>query len=308
MMKSHINKTTYDNTTNSTKSSFEIGSYFRCKTQEWISILAKCDGVIDCFDASDEIEDCYGGNFGDLVCSKEQFQCADGDCIHISQVCNFIDDCIDGSDEYCEIVQCSSLTEFRCNDGLCIPLHQRCDSVQHCNDGSDEFACEECQLDIAFHCDVGRCIPMRLKCDNYDHCEDGTDEHACGNRVYTSCQDVWEAGFRKSGYYMIGNVKVECMFGDVYKKSTITTVFTFDFHYTSFLFYWVRFREAHFYNIPTTAKESTINFAIYNRDSSSCIQQLKPRRDQEVPVPTAEGGNFAIFQPLKNTSHIVNDR
>ncbi|XP_053380170.1 uncharacterized protein LOC128548763 [Mercenaria mercenaria] len=31
------------------------GSYYRCESMEWISILSKCDGVIDCIDASDEL-------------------------------------------------------------------------------------------------------------------------------------------------------------------------------------------------------------------------------------------------------------
>jgi hypothetical protein len=34
---------------------FQIGSFFRCKSNEFISVIATCDGVIDCFDASDEL-------------------------------------------------------------------------------------------------------------------------------------------------------------------------------------------------------------------------------------------------------------
>lgn len=56
---------------------------------------------------------------------------------------------------------------------------------------------------MAFHCDIVRCIPLRLTCDEFQHCEDGTDEMGCSNKVFDSCQDVWEAGYRKSGYYNI---------------------------------------------------------------------------------------------------------
>lgn len=32
------------------------GSFFRCKSNDMISIIARCDNVIDCFDASDELD------------------------------------------------------------------------------------------------------------------------------------------------------------------------------------------------------------------------------------------------------------
>jgi hypothetical protein len=35
---------------------YEIGSFFRCRSNDYISVIAACDGVIDCFDASDELE------------------------------------------------------------------------------------------------------------------------------------------------------------------------------------------------------------------------------------------------------------
>jgi hypothetical protein len=40
------------------------GAYFRCNnSKEWISMLAKCDDVIDCLDASDEVS-CWHANIG----------------------------------------------------------------------------------------------------------------------------------------------------------------------------------------------------------------------------------------------------
>jgi hypothetical protein len=39
-------------------------AYFTCEqSKEWISTLAKCDNVIDCLDASDEVT-CFNGNIG----------------------------------------------------------------------------------------------------------------------------------------------------------------------------------------------------------------------------------------------------
>jgi hypothetical protein len=43
------------------------GAYFNCeKSLEWISMLAKCDDVIDCLDASDEVT-CSQSNIGILL-------------------------------------------------------------------------------------------------------------------------------------------------------------------------------------------------------------------------------------------------
>jgi hypothetical protein len=47
------------------------GAYFRCKhSREWISMLAKCDDIIDCLDASDEVR-CLHGNIGNLFGSLD---------------------------------------------------------------------------------------------------------------------------------------------------------------------------------------------------------------------------------------------
>jgi hypothetical protein len=42
-------------------------AYFTCEhSKEWISSLAKCDNVIDCLDASDEVN-CFNGNIGIFI-------------------------------------------------------------------------------------------------------------------------------------------------------------------------------------------------------------------------------------------------
>lgn len=61
-------------------------------------------------------------------------------------------------------------------------------------------------MNVAFHCDIVRCIPIRLVCDQYKDCEDGNDEISCRQEDFISCEQWWEAGYRKSGPYIIGNI------------------------------------------------------------------------------------------------------
>jgi hypothetical protein len=56
----------------------------------------------------------------------------------------------------------------------------------------------------SFHCDKVRCIPSRLVCDDFPDCEDRTDEERCTSPVYSSCHDIWTAGYQMSGLYKLG--------------------------------------------------------------------------------------------------------
>ncbi|XP_060584590.1 G-protein coupled receptor GRL101-like isoform X3 [Ruditapes philippinarum] len=149
-------------------------AFFRCeKSKEWISTLAKCDDVIDCLDASDEVT-CFQSK---SACGKYQFSCDGGHCLNQYQVCDFIIDCKDGTDESCDFRMCD-INEFRCTNGQCIPVDNRCNAVYDCFDNSDEINCDSCQN--SFHCvDDYKCIPYRLTCDIYPDCSDKSDEQNC---------------------------------------------------------------------------------------------------------------------------------
>lgn len=68
----------------------------KCEKSEFcISILRRCDGVIDCPHSSTD------DNCPEII---NQFQCENGRKISVNYVCNHADDCQDNSDEkYCGI-------------------------------------------------------------------------------------------------------------------------------------------------------------------------------------------------------------
>ncbi|XP_053400492.1 uncharacterized protein LOC123556838 [Mercenaria mercenaria] len=201
---------------------FEKSSYFLCETLEWISIIAVCDGVKDCLDASDELH-CLRTEIDSSNCKPDEFQCGDGDCIHVSQVCNFISDCVDFSDEYCDFDFCNQ-NDYICDNGQCIHETKRCDGLVHCVDGSDEGNCGSCKQNKAFHCDAMRCVPNRLVCDTFKDCFDGTDEIYCGTQTFQSCKEWWVAGYRQTGSYIIRDIQVWCDFDSVISKGEIYTI------------------------------------------------------------------------------------
>ncbi|XP_060605360.1 low-density lipoprotein receptor-related protein 2-like isoform X2 [Ruditapes philippinarum] len=153
-------------------------AYFTCEhSKEWISTLAKCDNVIDCLDASDEVN-CFNG------CDDNEFSCDGGHCIKFSHVCDFISDCADGTDEKCDFQKCDE-NEFRCNNEQCIPSENRCNSKPDCLDKSDEENCESCTNSFLCSGDY-KCIPLRLTCDLYPDCTDSSDELTCRSKIPTS--------------------------------------------------------------------------------------------------------------------------
>ncbi|CAF3898744.1 unnamed protein product [Rotaria sp. Silwood2] len=140
---------------------------------------AKCNGVNDCEDGSDEPSTCP-----QRQCSPTQFQCRNQNCTPISYVCNGMDNCGDNSDE--ENCECRCMPgTFRCNSGSCLPMRFRCDGYRQCSDGSDELNCSNRTCThYQFTCTNGRCIPESYECDLDNDCGDNSDENAyfCRNR------------------------------------------------------------------------------------------------------------------------------
>ncbi|XP_060601492.1 low-density lipoprotein receptor-related protein 1B-like [Ruditapes philippinarum] len=170
-------------------------AYFTCEhSKEWISTLAKCDNVIDCLDASDEVT-CFNG------CDDNEFSCDGGHCIKFSQVCDFISDCADGTDEKCDFQKCDE-NEFRCSNKQCIPSDKRCNSQPDCLDKSDEEKCESCTNSFLCSGDY-KCIPLRLTCDRYPDCTHSSDELTCRLKILTSADMRDEylslTGWKESG-------------------------------------------------------------------------------------------------------------
>ncbi|CAF0886571.1 unnamed protein product [Adineta steineri] len=134
---------------------------------------AKCNGVRDCEDGSDEPSTCPQRR-----CTANQFQCRNQNCTPISFVCDGTNDCGDSSDE--ENCECRCMPgTFRCNSGLCLPMRFRCDGFRQCSDGSDELDCgnRTCSHH-QFTCTNGRCIPASYECDLDNDCGDNSDENA----------------------------------------------------------------------------------------------------------------------------------
>uniref|UniRef100_A0ABM5EPS0 Suppressor of tumorigenicity 14 protein isoform X1 n=1 Tax=Pogona vitticeps TaxID=103695 RepID=A0ABM5EPS0_9SAUR len=152
---------------------------FTCQTGRCIDKARRCDGWLDCTDASDE-KNCN--------CTEKQFRCRNGWCKPKYWLCDGVNDCGDNSDEQ----QCQCPTgNFKCSNGKCIPEAQKCNGKDDCGDGSDEGDCGSavtvaCQ-EYTYKCRNQQCVNKRNpECDDEQDCSDNSDEDNCncGKRAY----------------------------------------------------------------------------------------------------------------------------
>ncbi|XP_067420058.1 suppressor of tumorigenicity 14 protein isoform X2 [Emydura macquarii macquarii] len=153
---------------------------FTCNTGRCIVKTMRCDGWVDCTDASDE-RSCN--------CTENQFRCNNGWCKPRFWLCDGVNDCGDNSDE----LQCKCPDKnFKCSNGKCILDTQKCDGTDDCGDGSDEGKCDRAQSvsckDYTYKCRNGLCMSKtNPECDGKKDCTDNSDEENCdcGIRSYS---------------------------------------------------------------------------------------------------------------------------
>lgn len=128
---------------------------FRCNDNTIVGIERRCNGTVDCLDASDE-RGCTN-----LV------SCDDGR-TRVGARCDGQVDCDDGTDEQ----GCPGLP---CGDAV-LPFSARCNRVLDCFfDGSDERDCPRYRCANGVMVDGG----PEAHCNGVTQCEDGSDEAGC---------------------------------------------------------------------------------------------------------------------------------
>lgn len=134
---------------------FQCGSNTSCLDQS-----KKCNGVLDCWDGSDELN-CFTGktiiyiqiqyvtliiDMCIAVCPENQFTCNNGECILDTFFCDNLSDCEDKSDEPAGCTGGCKQHEFKCSNGRCIPKDALCNGKDDCGDKSDERNCSNMKV------------------------------------------------------------------------------------------------------------------------------------------------------------------
>ncbi|KAG5680501.1 hypothetical protein PVAND_010008 [Polypedilum vanderplanki] len=119
---------------------------FSCDNSKCLPSSAKCDGILNCIDQSDEM------NCNSFVQQRSSFFTS----------------------------QYNNNCEFRCPDMTCYTARERCNGRYECADGSDETNCRQISQISFFRCArTGEIISMSKRCDGRFDCRDFSDEYFC---------------------------------------------------------------------------------------------------------------------------------
>ncbi|XP_018419472.1 PREDICTED: MAM and LDL-receptor class A domain-containing protein 1 [Nanorana parkeri] len=115
--------------------------------KQCVPLSAKCNGVEDCKDGTDEIfcPTVIPSTAHTPQCKSTELLCSSKQCIPALLWCDGVIDCLRGEDEYNCTTTVSSNGSF-----LCVPsntwltVEQRCDGTPDCSNYIDESVCSEC--------------------------------------------------------------------------------------------------------------------------------------------------------------------
>ncbi|XP_039405795.1 MAM and LDL-receptor class A domain-containing protein 1 [Corvus cornix cornix] len=137
------------------------GDKFTCAyVQQCLSLAARCNGVEECMDGSDEMN-CpmeMPTTTSPGSCKETEFLCPSQGCVPSLLRCDGVPDCHLSEDEVgCPIKDCSNGSLLCASTNQCIAFSQRCDGIVDCIDSSlDESGCSVC---LEEYCkNGGKCI------------------------------------------------------------------------------------------------------------------------------------------------------